>query len=103
MPKTDVFKAMADPTRRAILDRLRHRRRSVNEIAHHFPVSRPAISKHLRILRRARLVVEQREGRNRIYGLNPLPLGRVDLWLEQYRSSLRRSLRRLKAYVESQE
>lgn len=97
----DVFGALADPTRRAILDRLRTGRRSVSEIAHYFPVSRPAISKHLRVLRRARLVIEWREGRNRIYDLNPSPLSKVDAWLAQYRSSIRENLKRLKTYVKT--
>ena len=69
-----VFHAIADPTRRAILDRLRDGGQAVNEIAGRFDVSRPAISKHLRVLHDARLVTEIREGRNRIYRLNPEPL-----------------------------
>ena len=98
-----VFRAVADPTRRAILDRLLRGEQPVNDIARAFPVSRPAISKHLRLLREARLVVERREGRERIYVLDPRPLLAMDDWLENYRVSLRSALARLKAHVESAE
>src|SRR5215470_7211452 len=83
MPTRDAaFGALADPTRRAVLDLLRTGRRPAGEIARAFPVSRPAISKHLGILRRAHLVEERREGRHRIYHLNPEPLQAVDSWLD---------------------
>src|SRR6185503_20189927 len=65
---SDVFSAVADPTRRAILDRLRKGPSPVNELASGFRVSRPAISKHLRILRTARLVHEKRKGRKSTAG-----------------------------------
>jgi len=65
-------------------------------------VSRPAISRHLRLLRRVHLVEEQREGRRRFYHLNPQPLKEVDFWLEQYRSFWTRSLTSLKAFVEAE-
>ncbi len=81
-----AFHALADPTRRAVLDLLRQGSQPAGQIARAFPVSRPAISKHLRILRRAHLVAEHREGRHRLYQLNPRPLKAVDSWLEQYRS-----------------
>jgi len=67
----DPFRAVADPTRRAVLEYLLGRPHGVNELADHFDVSRPAISKHLRILKEARVVRERRVGRNRIYELNP--------------------------------
>src|SRR6478672_5979917 len=66
-----VFNAVADPTRRAILDRLRQGSAPVTELASGFRVSRPAISKHLKVLRSARLVRERKEGRQRIYQLEP--------------------------------
>ena len=97
-----AFGALADPTRRAVLDLLRAGRRPAGEIARVFPVSRPAISKHLRILRRAHLVEERREGRHRLYQLNPAPLRAVDSWLEQYRSFWTASLENLKAFVEAE-
>lgn len=80
-----VFGAIADPTRRAILDSLRIKERPAGEIVALFPVSRPAVSKHLRILRTAGLVRERRVGRSRIYSLVPGPLREVEQWLEHYR------------------
>jgi DNA-binding transcriptional ArsR family regulator len=97
-----TFSALADPTRRAVLDLLRTGRQPAGQIASAFPVSRPAISKHLRLLRRAHLVHEQREGRNRFYQLNPEPLKAVDSWLEHYRSFWSASLVNLKAFVEAE-
>ncbi len=97
-----AFSALADPTRRAVLDLLRAGTRPAGEIARAFPVSRPAISKHLRILRRAHLVEERREGRHRMYQLNPEPLKAVDSWIEQYRSFWSASLTNLKEFVETE-
>jgi DNA-binding transcriptional ArsR family regulator len=93
---------LADPTRRAVLDLLRHGSQPAGQIARAFPVSRPAISKHLRLLRRAHLVQEHREGRRRLYSLNPGPLQAVDSWLDQYRRFWQTSLTGLKAFVEAQ-
>jgi DNA-binding transcriptional ArsR family regulator len=100
-PET-TFQALADPTRRAVLDLLRRGSQPAGSIAEAFPVSRPAISKHLRLLRRAHLVSEHREGRNRVYQLNPEPLRAVDSWIEQYRSFWSASLTNLKAFVEAE-
>ena len=97
-----AFHALADPTRRAVLDLLRQGRQPAGQIARAFPVSRPAISKHLRLLRRAHLVSERREGRNRFYQLNAGPLKAVDSWLEQYRVFWQASLTNLKAFVETE-
>src|SRR5215471_10127395 len=97
-----AFHALADPTRRAVLDLLRKGRQPAGQIAQAFPVSRPAISKHLRLLRRAHLVNEHREGRHRFYHLNPEPLRAVDSWLEQYRTFWATSLNNLKAFVEAE-
>ena len=98
-----VFQALADPTRRALLDRLRRQgSQAAGEIARAFPVSRPAISKHLRQLRRAGLVRERRQGRHRFYQLDPQPLQAVDQWLEHYRAFWGGKLASLKAFVESQ-
>jgi DNA-binding transcriptional ArsR family regulator len=99
--ESDVFHAVADPTRRAILDRLRDGGQAVNEIASRFEVSRPAISKHLRVLLDARLVTEIREGRNHVYRLNPTPLQDLDRWLEQYRNLWAINLQNLKKHVEA--
>ncbi len=97
-----TFQALADPTRRAVLDLLRRGSQPAGQIAGAFPVSRPAISKHLRLLRRAHLVREHREGRHRVYQLNPEPLRAVDSWLEQYRSFWSVSLSNLKTFVEAE-
>src|SRR5690349_10062018 len=96
----DVFRAIADPTRRAILDRLRAGPAPVNALAADFEQSRPAISKHLRVLREARLVSEERAGRERLYTLDPMPLQRVAGWVEGYRSFWQVSLSNLKRYLE---
>jgi len=97
-----TFQALADPTRRAVLDLLRGGSRPAGQIASAFPVSRPAISKHLRLLRRAHLVCEHRQGRHRVYQLNPEPLRAVDSWIEQYRTFWTASLNNLKAFVEAE-
>jgi DNA-binding transcriptional ArsR family regulator len=99
----EAFHALADPTRRAVLDLLRRGSRPAGDIARSFPISRPAISRHLRQLRRAHLVVEHRRGRHRYYHLNPEPLKAVDSWLEQYRSFWQSSLASLKAFVEQEQ
>src|SRR5579863_8442346 len=97
-----AFQALADPTRRAVLDLLRRGSQPAGQIASAFPVSRPAISKHLRLLRRAHLVREHREGRHRVYQLNPEPLQAVDSWIEHYRVFWAASLNNLKAFVEAE-
>jgi DNA-binding transcriptional ArsR family regulator len=97
-----TFNALSDPTRRAVLDLLRQGLKPAGEIARTFPVSRPAISKHLRLLRQAHLVSERREGRHRFYQLNPEPLKAVDSWLEQYRVFWRANLSNLKTFVEEE-
>lgn len=96
-----AFHALADPTRRALLDLLRGGSRPAGQIAQAFPFSRPAISKHLRLLRQANLVREHRRGRHRFYEINPEPLRAVDQWLEQYRAFWNVKLAGLKAFVES--
>jgi DNA-binding transcriptional ArsR family regulator len=97
-----TFQALADPTRRAVLDLLRHGSQPAGNIASAFPVSRPAISKHLKLLRRAHLVREHREGRHRVYQLNPEPLRAIDAWIEQYRNFWKMNLTSLKTFVESE-
>lgn len=98
----DVFHAVADPTRRAILDRLRGGGAPVADIAAGFAMSRPAVSKHLRILREARLVNERRAGRQRIYQLSPVPLQGVHAWVETYRTLWQTNLTNLKKHIESE-
>jgi len=85
------------------LSLLRMGEQPVNTIARGFPVSRPAISKHLRLLLDAELVYERREGRNRLYHLNAKPLRGVDDWLEEYRALWQVKLKNLKRYLEAPE
>jgi DNA-binding transcriptional ArsR family regulator len=96
----DVFHAIADPTRRAILDRLRSGGVAVTELAAGFDMTRPAVSKHLRVLRDARLVREDREGRQRVYRLTPGPLQDLSQWVESYRSFWPVNLMSLKRHLE---
>lgn len=98
----EVFNALSDPTRRAVLDLLRGGNLPAGEIAGAFPISRPAVSKHLRLLRRARLVNETRSSRYRLYSLNPTPLKAVDTWLNPYRGFWEASLTSLKSVVENE-
>jgi DNA-binding transcriptional ArsR family regulator len=98
----DVFRAISDPTRRAILDRLRAGAAPVNALASEFSQSRPAISKHLRVLRLSRLVREQRVGRERVYELESAPLQTVAGWVEGYRGFWQVSLSNLKKHLERQ-
>jgi DNA-binding transcriptional ArsR family regulator len=95
-----VFRAIADPTRREILALLRSGRHTVGEVAANFRSSRPAISKHLRLLRSAGLVVTHQHGAARICELNAKPLRAINDWLRQYEALWSASLRDLKRYVE---
>jgi DNA-binding transcriptional ArsR family regulator len=95
-----VFRAISDPTRRKILGLLRGGRYTVGEIAKNFRTSRPAISKHLRLLRSVGLVVTKNVGTARICQLNAEPLRAVDSWLHDYQELWGESLRRLKHHIE---
>jgi DNA-binding transcriptional ArsR family regulator len=97
-----TFHALADSTRLAVLDLLRSEPRSVGQIASAFPISRPAISKHLRQLHKARLVIPTRRGRHRFFEINVEPLKAVDTWLNQYRLFWAHSLSNLKSFVEAE-
>jgi DNA-binding transcriptional ArsR family regulator len=101
-PNNAVFRAIADPTRREILGLLRGRRHTVGELAANFRTSRPAISKHLRTLRSAGLVVIQKHGTAHICGLNAKPLRAIDAWLRDYEAFWSESLRSLKSYIETE-
>lgn len=76
--------ALADPTRRRVFERLRHGGHAVGEIARHLPVSRPAVSQHLKVLKEAGLVRERRDGTRRIYEIDPKGLGQLRRWLDQF-------------------
>jgi DNA-binding transcriptional ArsR family regulator len=95
-----VFRAIADPTRREILRILRGGEETVGGIAGHFHVSRPAISKHLRLLHRAGLVATRKEGTASVCSLDAQPLRAVGNWLEDYRTFWSESLQNLKKYLE---
>lgn len=81
-----VFAALADPTRRAMVERLRRGECSVSELAEPFAISLPAVSKHLRVLERAALLRQDRRGRVRVCRLNPDPLGAASAWITMHQS-----------------
>jgi len=86
MGAVTAFAALADPSRREILDLLRDGERSVNDLVGRLRLSQPGVSKHLKVLRDAGLVAVRPEGRRRWYGLRAQPLAEVDAWLEPYRA-----------------
>jgi DNA-binding transcriptional ArsR family regulator len=100
MPENALFSAIADPTRRAIVQRVARGALSAGDLATGFRISRPAVARHVGVLKRAGLLRERREGRHRFYELNPLPLRAIDSWIEPYRELWRANLRNLKAFVE---
>jgi len=79
-----LFAALADPTRGEIFERLQSGGRSVSEIARGFPVSRPAVSQHLKVLKQAGLVADRAEGTRRVYYIDPQGLAAVRQWLDQF-------------------
>lgn len=79
-----AFSALHDPTRRAVLERLRDGPRPVGEIARGLPVTRPAVSQHLKVLKEAGLVSDRSEGTRRIYYIDPKGLGAMRAWLDQF-------------------
>lgn len=95
-----TFFALADPTRRAILQRLARGEASVNELAEPFTMSQPAISKHLKVLETAGLVSVRQEGRRRPRKLEPEPLEAATGWIERYRELWETNYRRLDALLE---
>ena len=98
-----TFGALADPIRRAILDRLVHGEATVGELAAPFDVSRPAISKHLRVLERAGLVRRERDGRVSRCGLDAAPMRDASEWVERYRRFWEGQLDQLVKYFEQDE
>jgi DNA-binding transcriptional ArsR family regulator len=91
--------AIADPTRRRVLELVRDRELAAGQIAGEFEISRPAVSRHLRVLRRAGLVDERRDGRLRLYRADPQPLDELRAWLDDYWSE---RLAALKALAEEE-
>lgn len=84
--RRDVFQAIADPTRREIINMLAHRSLNLNAVAENFDISRPAISKHIKILTECGLVMIKQQGRERFCEANLEALREVSDWLEQYRN-----------------
>jgi DNA-binding transcriptional ArsR family regulator len=80
----EAFAALADPTRRRVMERLAAGPRAVGEIAAGLPVSRPAVSQHLKVLKDAGLVTDRADGARRIYALDPAGLGPMRAWLDQF-------------------
>lgn len=97
-----AYHAIADPTRRQILDALMARGpMRAGDLASRFKrMSRPAVSKHLRVLRSSRLVLQQKRGRELWYELNPQPLAQIDGWLDRYSSFWKERLQKLKQAAE---
>src|ERR1700722_2299708 len=85
MTETEIFKALADPTRRAVFERLADGERNATELREGLAISQPAMSQHLAVLRSAGLVAEQRSGRNVNYQVNPEGLALMFRWLQRYR------------------
>ena len=96
-----VFSALADPTRRAILDELAQRDATVTELSAPLPMSMPAVSRHLRILRESQLVDVRSDGTRRVYSLRPAALAELDRWLDSYRRFWGARLDDLEAHLDS--
>ena len=97
---SNALATLADPTRRALFERLAEGPRSVGELAKGLPVSRPAVSQHLAVLKAARLVTDRAEGTRRVYQIDPAGLGEIRRWLDQFWD---RSLAAFKAEVEGEQ
>jgi DNA-binding transcriptional ArsR family regulator len=95
-----TFAALADPTRRAILARLKQGQATVIELARPFAMSQPAISKHLKVLERAGLISRDRDAQRRPCRLNPQPLAEANSWLEKYRECWEQNFERLDALLD---
>jgi len=96
-----AFHAIADPTRRQILDLLAVGPQRAGDLAASFRrISRPAVSKHLRVLRGSRLILQERRGRELWYRLDPMPLSQVETWLSKYRDFWQNKLEDLKKAAE---
>jgi DNA-binding transcriptional ArsR family regulator len=101
--EADIFRALADPTRRAIFERLTRGESTVKDLTARFEVSQPAVSQHLRALREAGLVVERKDGRFAHYRVEPEGLAPLVDWIEHYQAFWRDRLERLKKLLEEME
>jgi DNA-binding transcriptional ArsR family regulator len=95
-----TFAVLSDPTRRAILKKLASGEKTVNELARPFKMSLPAISKHLKVLEKARLITRSRSAQRRPCRLSTAPLREVDEWMDQYRQLWKESFDRLDEYLQ---
>jgi len=84
LARSAAFAALADPTRRRVFERLGQGPRAVGEIAAGLPVSRPAVSQHLKVLKAAGLVTDRPDGSRRVYQIDPQGLGPLRAWLDQF-------------------
>jgi len=100
MTSANIFRAVADSTRRAILDLLAEGDLPVMALAGCFKMTLPAVSQHLRVLRKAGLVLERRSGRQRIYALQPEPLREIADWIGYYDRFWKRNLKRLREHLD---
>src|SRR5437868_8475349 len=82
--RSRAFTALADPTRRAVFERLGQGPRAVGELAAGLPVSRPAVSQHLKVLKEAGLVIDRPDGARRVYQIDPQGLGQLRAWLDRF-------------------
>ena len=98
--RRDVFQAIADPNRRAIIGLLSHRELTLNQVAQNFGISRPAISRHVKILTESGLVVIRRDGRERYCAVRLDRLNQVLDWVEQYRKFWEERMDTLEAYLD---
>jgi DNA-binding transcriptional ArsR family regulator len=96
MFESEVFRALGDPTRRAVYERLTAGERSVSELRQGLPISQPAVSQHLAALKAAGLVGERREGRRTFYRIEPAGLAPLIDWLGRYRAFWPAKIERLK-------
>jgi DNA-binding transcriptional ArsR family regulator len=95
-----IYAALAEPHRRQILDLLRDGERPAGELVKRLELSQPGVSKHLKVLREARLVVARADGKQRLYALRPEPLAEVDQWLKPYRAFWKGRLDALERHLE---
>ena len=100
MTYASVLVALADPTRREIVHRLRNQPRTVTELATALPVSQPAVSQHLRVLRETSLVSQHRESLTRVYSLNAAPLEEVNVFTTQFEKFWSKTFDRLGAQMD---
>ena len=99
----EVFEALADPTRRRIVELLARRERSAGELTRQFEISQPAVSKHLRVLREAGVVDVRGVAQRRLYRLDPATLGRAEAWIARHRRFWEERLDALEEHVQKED